>query len=257
MFRPCIDLQAGLVKQIVGGQLSADGAVAPVNFVSDKPARHYAELYQAHHLTGGHVILLDQAAASLGEAREALNAWPGGMQVGGGVHPQNARNWLNAGASHVIVTSYVFHHGTLDQDRLDAMEQAVGRNHLVLDLSCRRRGDEYFVATDRWTRVTEVRIGPELLERLARQCAEFLVHAADVEGRREGIDRDLVEKLGAWSPIATTYAGGARSLADLEDVTRIGRGRIDLTIGSALDIFGGKEVRFEDVVAFNRRARNG
>ena len=109
--------------------------------------------------------------------------------------------------------------------------------------------------TDLWQKPTELTITRETLERLSAFCAEFLIHAVDVEGLCRGIDRELVEKLGQWSPIPTTYAGGATSLADLEEVTRLGKGRIDLTIGSALDIFGGSGVRYEDVVAFNREKK--
>jgi phosphoribosylformimino-5-aminoimidazole carboxamide ribotide isomerase len=187
------------------------------------------------------------------EAREALRVYPGGLQIGGGINLDNAREWLQAGASHVIVTSWVFRSGQVDWERLAQMVAAVGKNRLVLDLSCRRRGEAYFVVTDRWQKFTEVAISPENLAKLAGSCAEFLIHAVDVEGLCRGIDQELVSRLGQWSPIPTTYAGGASSLADLETVTRLGQGRIDLTIGSALDIFGGSGVRYEDAVAFNRR----
>jgi len=187
------------------------------------------------------------------EAREALAAFPGGLQIGGGVNVDNARAWLDAGASHVIVTSWVFREGRVDWERFNQLVEAVGKNRLVLDLSCRRRGENYFVVTDRWQKFTELALGPEPLRNLARHCAEFLIHAVDVEGLCRGIDRELVERLAQWSPLPTTYAGGANSLVDLEEVTRMGQGKIDLTIGSALDIFGGNGVRYTDVVAFNRR----
>ena len=251
MFRPCIDLHEGKVKQIVGGSLSDDPAKLRTNFVSEQSGAWFAELYQRDGLKGGHVILLGPGNEAA--AHEALQSYPGGLQVGGGIHIENAPGYLDAGASHVIVTSWVFRDGRLDDERLRALVQAIGQDRLVLDLSCRRRGADYFVVTDRWQKFTELTISRETLERLADSCAEFLVHAVDVEGLCQGVDLELVEKLGQWSTIPTTYAGGARSLADLEDVTRVGQGKIDLTIGSALDIFGGKGVRYEDAVAFNRR----
>jgi len=251
MFRPCIDLHEGKVKQIVGGTLGDDAGGLRTNFVSDRLAAWYAELYRRDGLKGGHVIMLGPGNEA--EARAALAAYSGGLQIGGGVNAGNARGWLDAGASHVIVTSWVFRDGLLDAARQNQLIEAIGKNRLVLDLSCRRRGEKYFVVTDRWQKFTELEISSDTLQSLARSCAEFLIHAVDVEGLCRGIDRELVEKLGAWSPIPTTYAGGASSLADLEEVTKLGQGRIDLTIGSALDIFGGSGVRYEEVVAFNRR----
>lgn len=185
-------------------------------------------------------------------AREALKAYPGGMQIGGGINLENAQSWLDAGASHVIVTSWVFREGVLDRGRLIALVEKIGKNRLVLDLSCRKKADDYFVVTDRWQKFTEVKLGYETLKRLADSCDEFLIHAVDVEGLCRGIDLELVQKLGEWTPIPTTYAGGARSLGDLEVVTRLGGGRVDLTIGSALDVFGGEWLKYEDVVAYNR-----
>lgn len=249
MFRPCIDLHEGRVKQIVGGTLSDDSSSLRTNFVSDRSAAWYADLYRRDGLTGGHVILLGPGNESA--AREALAAYPGGLHVGGGINADNARSWLDAGASHVIVTSWVFRDGALDADRLRTLVGAVGRDRLVLDLSCRRRDGEYFVVTDRWQKFTQLAVDRETLNALSAHCAEFLIHAADVEGLCRGVDLELVERLAAASPIPTTYAGGARSLADLETVTRLGRGRIDLTIGSALDIFGGTGVTYADCVAFN------
>ncbi len=249
MFRPCIDLHEGKVKQIVGGTLG--GAGPRTNFVSDRPAAWFAELYRRDGLAGGHVIQLGPGNET--EARAALAAFPDGMHLGGGVNAQNARDWLDAGASHVIVTSWAFREGRVDWERIGELVRTIGRDRLVLDLSCRKRGENYFVVTDRWQKFTEVAITPETLEKLAGSCAEFLVHAVDVEGLCRGIDRELVEKLGQWTPIPLTYAGGANSLADLEEVTRLGRGKIDLTIGSALDIFGGTGVKYDEVVKFNRR----
>ena len=252
MFRPCIDLHEGKVKQIVGGSLNDDPASLRTNFVSEKSARWFAELYRRDNLRGGHVIML--GAGNEIAAREALVAFPEGLQVGGGINLENAQSWLEAGASHVIVTSWIFRDGQLNWDRLKKIVATIGEKNLVLDLSCRRRDENYFVVTDRWQKFTELVIAEKTLAQLAECCAEFLIHAADVEGLCRGVDLELVEKLGRWSPIPTTYAGGARSLADLEEVTRIGAGKIDLTIGSALDIFGGKGIRYEEAVAFNQRS---
>jgi phosphoribosylformimino-5-aminoimidazole carboxamide ribotide isomerase len=272
MFRPCIDLHEGKVKQIVGGTLGEPSGLR-TNFVSDHPAAWFAELYRRDGLTGGHVIMLGPGNET--EAHAALATFPGGLQIGGGVNTQNARGWLDAGASHVIVTSWVFREGRVDWERLGELVKTVGKSRLVLDLSCRKKVEsresraegrkrtasldprpsslDYFVVTDRWQKFTGVAVTPETLRKLAGICAEFLVHAVDMEGLCRGIDRELVEKLGQWTPIPTTYAGGANSLADLEEVTLLGRNKIDLSIGSALDIFGGTGVKYDDVVKFNRR----
>jgi phosphoribosylformimino-5-aminoimidazole carboxamide ribotide isomerase len=250
MFRPCIDLRDGKVVQIVGGTLGNDPATVRTNFVSERPAAWFAELYRRDGLSGGHVIMLGPGNDSA--ARSALAAYPGGLQIGGGVNVANARSWLDAGASQVIVTSWVFRDGRVDWERLGELVKVVGRERLVLDLSCRKRGADYFVVTDRWQKFTEVQVGAEVLKTLAQSCAEFLIHAVDVEGLCRGIDAELVEKLGQWSPLPVTYAGGANSISDLETVTRLGRGKVHLTIGSALDIFGGSGVRYVDAVAFNR-----
>ena len=251
MFRPCIDLHEGKVKQIVGGSLGAAGL--RTNFVSEKSAAWFAGLYKRDGLTGGHVIML--GSGNEAEARAALATFPGGLHIGGGVNPSNARGWLDAGASHVIVTSWVFRAGHLDWNRLDELVKAIGKDRLVLDLSCRKRGEDYFVVTDRWQKFTELAVNAETLAKFAACCAEFLIHAVDVEGLCRGIDHDLVAKLGQWTPIPTTYAGGANSLADLEAVTRLGQGKVNLTIGSALDIFGGSGVKYIDCVKFNRRQK--
>ena len=254
MFRPCIDLHEGKVKQIVGGTLGEAGQPR-TNFVSDRSAAWFAELYRRDGLSGGHVVMLGPGNET--EARAALAAFPSGLQVGGGINVQNARGWLDAGASHVIITSWVFRGGRLDWDRLKELVNVIGKHRLVLDLSCRRRGKDYVVVTDRWRKFTDLVISPDTLQKLAAFCDEFLVHAADVEGLCRGIDRELVEKLGRWTPIPTTYAGGANSLSDLEAVTQLGQGKIDLTIGSALDIFGGSGVKYDDCVKFNRRREPG
>ncbi len=250
VFRPCIDLRAGKVVQIVGGTLNDQNTGVRTNFVSDKPPAWYAELYRRDELTGGHVIALGPNNESA--AREALGAWPGGLQYGGGVTPDNARVWLDAGASKVIVTSWVFREGRLDAERLRQLVTRVGRDRLVLDLSCRRRDRRYYVVTDRWQKFTDLVVGPETLDQLAASCSEFLVHAADVEGLCGGMETELLRGLAQWSSLPTTYAGGARSLADLEEVEVLSHGRIDLTIGSALDIFGGYGVKYAEAVLFNR-----
>ena len=249
MFRPCIDLHEGKVKQIVGGTLGDSGL--RTNFVSEKPAAWFAELYKRDGLFGGHVIMLGVGNES--EARSAHAAFPGGLQIGGGINSANARGWLDVGASHVIVTSWVFREGRVDWERLGELVKVIGKDKLVLDLSCRKRGDDYFVVTDRWQKFTELVVNEQTLKRFSEFCAEFLVHAVDVEGLCKGIDGELVDRLGRWTPIPTTYAGGANSISDLETVTKLGRGKIDLTIGSALDIFGGSGVKYADAVAFNRR----
>ena len=255
MFRPCIDLHEGKVKQIVGASLTADPAALRTHFVSERPSAWFARLYRRDGLRGGHVIMLGPGNDDA--ARQALAAFPGGLQVGGGINLDNARSFLDAGASHVIVTSWIFREGKLDAGRLHQLAEAVGKNRLVLDLSCRRKADDYFVVTDRWQKFTALKVEEQTLQLLAQWCAEFLVHAVDVEGLCRGVDLELVGRLGRASPIPVTYAGGAKSLQDLEDVHRAGAGRVDLTIGSALDIFGGSGVRYEDAVAFNQRLATG
>jgi phosphoribosylformimino-5-aminoimidazole carboxamide ribotide isomerase len=242
-----------MVKQIVGSTLRDD---APdeirTNFIAKKSAAWFAELYRSDNLTGGHIIMLgpgnDQAAA------QALAAWPGGMQIGGGINADNAREWLEKGASHIIVTSYVFKDGKIDRARLKKLADAVGRQRLVLDLSCRKKNNDYFIVTDRWQKFTEVVISEKILENLSYFCDEFLIHAADVEGKCAGIETDLVEKLAEWTPIPTTYAGGVRDLNDLELVEKAGKGRLDVTIGSALDTFGGK-LPYKEALAYCRKAK--
>jgi len=251
-FRPCIDLHQGVVKQIVGSTLREGDTGPNVNFTSPLPPAYFAELYCRDDLPGGHVIMLgpgnDAAAA------EALSAFPGGLQLGGGMTPQNAGQWLTRGASGVIVTSFVFREGTLHRDNLEQMAEQVGRQHLILDLSCARHGGGYVVATDRWQRLTDLTIDAANLEFLAGYCSEFLIHATEVEGKQAGIDTDLIRRLADTSPIPTTYAGGIRNLADIEAIDQLGQGRLDFTVGSALDLFGGSGVRYEDLVALSRRA---
>ena len=256
-FRPCIDIHGGRVKQIVGASLSdlTGGSEAIDNFVSELGAEHYAELYKAHGLTGGHVILLDRKdspaySADLAQAKAALSAYEGGLQIGGGINDENARDFLDMGASHVIVTSFVFRDGAVDFDRLSRLTKAVGKERLVLDLSCKKRGDEYLIVTDRWQRFTDVALSERTMERLSAYCAEFLVHAADAEGRQRGIERGAAEILAA-SHIPCTYAGGIASEEDIALLGELTGGRCDFTIGSALDIFGGK-VPFARAAAYDR-----
>lgn len=246
-FRPCIDLHDGQVKQIVGGSLNDDGA--KTNFVSDRDATYYASLYQQHNLTGGHVISL--GGGNQEQAMAALSAWPNGLQYGGGVNADNALAYIEAGASHVIVTSWLFEGDQFSWQRLEQLKQLVGKERLVLDLSCRQRDNSWFIATNRWQTVTDTEVNADTLARLADYCDEFLIHSADVEGLQAGIDQPLVAMLGQHSPIACTYAGGARNLDDLELVKSLSNGRVDLTIGSALDIFGGNGVTLDECIAWN------
>jgi phosphoribosylformimino-5-aminoimidazole carboxamide ribotide isomerase len=249
-FRPCIDLHRGKVKQIVGGTYRDRGESGLVtNFETDDDPATFAALYRSRDLPGGHVIMIGEGneEAAVG----ALRAFPRGLQVGGGITPRNAGRFLDAGASHVIITSYVFKDGTVNWDNLREAVAAIGKERLVLDLSCRKRGSSYYIVTDRWQRFTHVTVDHETLSRLGEYCAEFLVHAADVEGRQEGIEEQVVRILAAHSPVPATYAGGIRSLADLDVVDAAGEGEVDATVGSALDIFGGT-LKFTDVVEWHR-----
>jgi len=245
-FRPCIDIHDGRVKQIVGSTLSDEGRGPQENFVSDRPPSHYASLYRKDRLLGGHVIMLGPGNETA--AAEALAAWPGGLQVGGGINADNAARWIDKGAAAVIVTSYVFAGGKVDLARLRRILSAVGREHLVLDLSCRRRDDGYYIVTDRWQKFTTLKISPQSLAELSGYCCEFLIHAADVEGKCAGVALDLIEFLGEHSPIPTTYAGGIGSMVDIELIATHGRGKLDFTVGSGLDIFGGRAMTYEEVV---------
>ena len=253
-FRPCIDLHRGVVKQLVGSTLrDGDEQSLVTNFEATHPAAHYAALYRRDGLTGGHVIMLgpgnEEAAAS------AVATYPGGLQIGGGIRPDNALRWLREGAAKVIVTSYVFAQGAVHWERLAEMARTVGCERLVLDLSCRRIGAGYRVMTDRWQRTTDVLVAADGLGRLARYCSEFLVHAVDMEGLQQGVDEQLVALLARHSPLPTTYAGGVHSSADVRTVQQLGDGRVDVTVGSALDIFGGSGLRYRDLVALDRAER--
>jgi phosphoribosylformimino-5-aminoimidazole carboxamide ribotide isomerase len=251
-FRPCIDLHQGKVKQIVGGSLRDKGAGPTENFVSDRPSEWFAGRFRADGLTGGHVIKLGPGNDLA--ARDALAAWPGGLQIGGGIHEGNAAEWLDAGASHVIVTSALFDaEGKFLEDALRSLVREIGRDKLVIDLSCRRTADGWTVAMNRWQTLTELAVDHGTLDRLAPYCDEFLIHAADVEGLCRGIDAELVALLGSWGKCPVTYAGGAATMADLLLVEENGRGAVDVTVGSALDLFGGKGLCYNDLVAWNGR----
>lgn len=245
-FRPCIDLHQGKVKQIVGSTLNDEHPEAVAeNFVSAHAPSYYAGLYKRDNLAGGHVIMLGPGNEDA--ARDALAAWPGGLQLGGGISAANARQWLDAGAGGVIVTSYVFNSGMVDFERLRGLVALTGRDRLILDLSCRIRGGRYYIVTDRWQKFTGVEVDAEALSKLADYCCEFLIHAVDVEGKQAGIDTRLIERMAEFSPVPAVYAGGIRSLEDIETIRRVGRGKISFTVGSALDIFGGP-LKYEEVV---------
>lgn len=253
-FRPCIDIHNGSVKQIVGGSLADEGDLAQENFVSAQDAAFFAKLYREYELAGGHIILLNPPSSSYYEetrrqALSALSAYPGGLQVGGGITPENASVFLKAGASHVIVTSYVFSEGLVQYDRLRTLVKEVGKERLVLDLSVRSRDGRYYIVTDRWQKYTSVELDGETLDEFSDYCDEFLIHAVDVEGKSGGIEEPLAELLGEWGKIPITYAGGVHSFEDLDRLKQLGRDRLDVTIGSALDLFGGK-MAFRDVLAY-------
>ena len=251
-FRPCIDIHNGKVKQIVGGSLKDDGDRAKENFVSKQDAAFFAQMYRDAGLKGGHIILLNSVdseyyEATRSQALSALRAYPKGLQVGGGITPENAKEYLEAGASHVIVTSYVFHDGRIDYERLERLVAAVGKEHLVLDLSCKKVDNVYKIVTDRWQKITDEVVTYELMDKLSAYCSEFLIHAVDVEGKANGIEKELAEMLGEWGKLPVTYAGGVHSYDDLELLKMLGQNRLHVTIGSALDLFGGKMV-WEEVL---------
>ncbi len=256
-FRPCIDLHDGLVKQIVGGTLSDQGDRLVENFVADRPAAWFAQKYASDSLSGGHVIKLGPGNDTA--ARDALGGYPGGMQIGGGITAENAQQWIDAGASHVIVTSWLFESsGNLIPSRLQQLVDAIGRDRIVLDLSCRRTGGDktptWRVAMNRWQTLTDIEITAANLDRLSRYASEFLIHAADVEGLCGGIDRQLVALLGRWSGLPMTYAGGVATMDDVRLIADLSFGAVDLTVGSALDLFGGSGIRYDELIQWNRVA---
>lgn len=253
-FRPCIDIHNGKVKQIVGGSLKDIGNLATENFVATQDAAFYAKLYKDAGIKGGHIILLNAADSEYYQATKeqallALRTYPDGLQVGGGITPGNAKEFLDAGASHVIVTSYVFKDGRIHYERLMELVNAVGKEHLVLDVSCKKTDKGYVVVTDRWQKLTDELVTKELMDKLSGYCDEFLVHAVDVEGKAEGIEKELAAMLGEWQGKPITYAGGVHSYEDLDLLKKLGRERVNVTVGSALDLFGGK-LAWEKVLEF-------
>lgn len=246
-FRPCIDLHDGKVKQIVGSTLGYADKEVVENFVSAHDAGYFAGLFQQDRLTGGHVIMLGNGNEEA--ALQALQAYPNALQIGGGISAQNAASFIEAGASHVIVTSFIFHDGKLDMERLNALVAAVGKEHLVIDLSCRQRDGKWFVVTDKWTKFSDFEVNAASIQMMEGYCDELLIHAVDVEGKRSGMQEDLVRQLAEWTTLPTTYAGGVRSLDDLQKFETIAQGKLHITIGSALDIFGG-DLAYTDVVRY-------
>lgn len=251
-FRPCIDIHNGKVKQIVGGSLLDKGNQAVDNFVSEQDAGYYGKLYQKGNLAGGHIIILNPAESEyydvdVKQAELALKNFPGGLQIGGGMNAENAEFFLNLGATHVIVTSYVFKNGEINFKNLYKLVQTVGKERLVLDLSCRKKDGKYFIVTDRWQKFTNVEMNVETLDQLSSCCDEFLIHAVDVEGKARGVEEGILKLLGEWNKIPITYAGGVADFSDLDKVKTIGKNHVDVTIGSALDIFGG-QMKFEEVL---------
>lgn len=251
-FRPCIDIHNGKVKQIVGSSLRDEGDAALENFVSQKGSEYYAGLYKELGLKGGHIILLNSVSseyfqATREEAIRALKAYPGGMQIGGGINATNALDYIQEGASHVIVTSYVFCNGEIKMDRIKELCEIVGKEHLVLDLSCKKTQDGFMIATDRWQNITKEKLTVELLNQLSMYCDEFLIHAVDVEGKSAGIQDEVVELLRQYEGNAVTYAGGIHNLDELKRLKTIGQNKINATAGSALDLFGGT-MSFQEAV---------
>jgi phosphoribosylformimino-5-aminoimidazole carboxamide ribotide isomerase len=256
-FRPCIDIHNGKIKQIVGGSLLDQGNHAEENFVSVHDGSFYGRLYKDHHLSGGHIILLNAKdseyyEADLEQAVMALEAFPQGLQVGGGITDENAAYFIEKGATHVIVTSFVFVGGQIRYDRLESLKKAVGKEHIVLDLSCRKKDGTYYVVTDRWQKFTDEQLNAETLNKLTDYCDEFLIHGVDVEGKAQGIDRQLVKILAGYQGNPLTYAGGVRNFEDLNILKSYGEDRIDVTIGSALDLFGGP-MEFAEVLAYCKK----
>lgn len=258
-FRPCIDIHNGKVKQIVGGSLTDENNQAKENFVAVQDAGFYARMYRDSGIQGGHIILLNPAGseyyeADVEQAKLALREYPGGLQIGGGIHDKNAELFLEMGASHVIVTSYVFRNGEIHYNRLEALRRAVGKKHLVIDLSCRRRGDDYYVVTDRWQNFTSEKVTPAFMKQIAEYCDEFLIHAVDAEGKAGGIEQPLARMLGDFEGCPITYAGGVGSFADLQLLRTLGKNRLDVTIGSALDLFGGT-MKYQEVLSYLEESR--
>lgn len=253
-FRPCIDIHNGQVKQIVGGSLRDLGDRASENFVAVQDAEYFAKLYEKYNLKGGHIILLNGKdspfyEATKAQAVRALKAYPKGMQIGGGINDENAYEYLEQGADKVIVTSFVFKNGQVSYENLEKLSKAVGKENLVLDLSCRKKDGQYYIVTDRWQKYTDVVLDNDSLDYFSKFCNEFLIHAVDVEGKAAGIEEEVAALLGNWGRMSVTYAGGIHSYEDLDKLKVLGKGNVDFTIGSALDLFGGK-LEFEKIVRF-------
>lgn len=251
-FRPCIDIHNGCVKQIVGGSLKDENNTAVDNFVSEKNANFYAKLYKSHNLAGGHIIILNPQGSEFYEkdveqAKMALDEFPQGLQIGGGISDKNAKDFLEMGASHVIVTSFVFKNGCVNLQNLKLLEKVVGKKNLVLDLSCRKKDDKYFIVTDRWQKFTDVELNEQSLDFFSKYCDEFLIHAVDTEGKAKGIEPEIARLMGECCNIPSTYAGGISSLEDIDLLCKLGKSKIDYTVGSALDLFGGK-IPFERLI---------
>ena len=253
-FRPCIDIHNGKVKQIVGSSLKDSGDMADENFVAKMDAAFYANLYRKKNIKNGHVILLNHPSSEYYEATKkqalaALKEYENGLQIGGGITPRNATEYLDAGASHVIVTSYVFSDGRINFENLHKLVNETGKENLVLDLSCRMKAGKYYIVTDRWQKYTEVELNEENMDMFSQFCDEFLIHAVDVEGKANGIEKELVKMLGNWNKIPVTYAGGVHSFEDLRLLKELGHNKINVTIGSALDLFGGS-MKFDEVLDY-------
>ncbi|KKI91860.1 phosphoribosylformimino-5-aminoimidazole carboxamide ribotide isomerase [Bacillus sp. SA1-12] len=246
-FRPCIDIHQGKVKQIVGDTLGLVNQFVIENFVSDYDSAYYASLFRNDNLNGGHVIMLGEGNKE--SALQALKEFPLGLQIGGGITAENASFYLENNASHVIVTSYIFNNGDINIDRLNKLVNEVGKEKLVIDLSCKQKNGKWFVVTNKWTTFSNFEINKSTIREIEKYCDELLIHAVDVEGKRTGIEEDLVKKLTEWVTIPTTYAGGVRSIKDLENFLKVSNGKLDITIGSSLDLFGG-DLSYSEVVRF-------
>lgn len=258
-FRPCIDIHNGKVKQIVGGSLKDEKNEARENFVSEQDASFYAQFYKKNKISKGHIIMLnskdsDYYKATKEQALTALSVYPGGLQIGGGINAENAAGFLEAGASHVIVTSYVFSGGSIKYENLEKLKDKIGKNKIVLDLSCRKKDGSYYIVTDRWQNYTKVKLTASALDELAAYCDEFLIHAVDVEGKAKGIEEPIVSMLGEWGKMPVTYAGGVHDFSDLDKLKELGKGKVNVTIGSALDLFGG-DMKWEAVLDYMNRIK--
>ena len=244
-FRPCIDLHNGSVKQIVGGTLT-DQNNPKVNFFSDYSPSFFAKMFADYNLQGGHIIKL--GANNDEAAKEAIKAWPKGLQIGGGITIDSAKEWLNLGASKVIITSCVFEKNNLNIKKLEKIVEEVGRENITLDLSCRKKEEKYFVVTNKWQTFTDLEVEKKSLQMLSEYCSEFLIHSVDLEGLMSGIDINLINII-KESPLQCVYAGGVHSFEDLDIIKEIGKDKIDVTIGSALDIYGGN-LKFKEIINY-------